>query len=96
MPEIYVIAKLVAQKGHEETVRNELNKLIEPTRKEDGCLEYNLHQDNANPGNFVFLERWKSSAAIDMHMQSEHIAQTQAAIGNLLEGMSMEQLSRLS
>jgi quinol monooxygenase YgiN len=43
MSEITVVAKLSARKDSVEAVKAELLKLIIPTRKESGCIEYNLH-----------------------------------------------------
>jgi len=43
---ITVVAKVVAKKVDVEAVKTELLKLILPTRKEGGCIEYRLHQDN--------------------------------------------------
>ena len=49
MPTVTVVAKVVAKRECLETVKAELLKLIAPTRKEEGCLEYTLHQDNSGP-----------------------------------------------
>ena len=35
-------------------------KLIDITRAEEGCINYDLHQDNENPAHFLFYENWKS------------------------------------
>ena len=34
--------------------------LIEPTRKEEGCISYELYQDTTNPGKFTFIENLRS------------------------------------
>ena len=44
------------------------------SRKEDGNLGYELLVDQANPGRFVFVERWASKD----HTQSEHITRSRA------------------
>src|SRR5689334_15311839 len=38
-----VVAELVAKPGMEEDLRRELMKIVEPTRNEDGCIQYDLH-----------------------------------------------------
>ena len=44
-----------------EFVKSELLKILEPTRKEDGCIQYELHQDIENPSIFMFYEIWKTN-----------------------------------
>lgn len=39
-----IVANIHAKAGREELVRAELEKLVVPTRKEAGCLQYDLHQ----------------------------------------------------
>ena len=72
MPKITVVAKLVAKKDSMEAVKTELLKLIEPTRREQGCIEYRLHQDNDDPAVFVFYENWESAACLEKHAETEH------------------------
>ena len=37
-----------------ELVKSELLKLIDITRAENGCINYDLHQDNENKNLFLF------------------------------------------
>ena len=41
--------------------------LVEPTRKESGCLCYNLHQSKSDKSQFMFYEQWASQEALDAH-----------------------------
>jgi len=47
--------------------------LINPTRKENGCISYELYQDTVNPGIFTFIEEWQSKQHLDVHLQSPHL-----------------------
>lgn len=73
MSQLIVIAKITAKSDQVDRVKSALLKLIEPTRQEDGCIQYDLHQDNEQPSIFVFYERWESRALLQAHMASEHI-----------------------
>ena len=42
------------------------------SRAEEGNISYDLHQEIGKPNRFVFVESWKSQAAIDEHNASEH------------------------
>jgi quinol monooxygenase YgiN len=61
-----------AAAGREHDLERELRALIEPTRKEPGCLAYQLHRDIAHPGKFMFYEKFKSQVALDEHVNSDH------------------------
>lgn len=81
---ITVVAKLVVKEAVVASVKAELLKLIAPTRQEEGCLEYRLHQDNADPCVFFFYENWQDSACLERHMNSAHFKSYVAAVGDLL------------
>lgn len=70
---VTVIAKIRARPGREDEVRQELLKLVEPTRAEDGCLNYDLHVSDSDPCVFVFYENWTSREALDRHAKSPHL-----------------------
>jgi quinol monooxygenase YgiN len=95
MPNLTVVAKVVAKKDFIEIVRNELLKLIEPTRKEDGCIEYNLHQDNEDPAIFIFYETWESLACLEQHMETDHFKNFVASAGDLAEEIVINKMTRI-
>lgn len=80
-----IVAKLVAKKESVESVKSELLKLIAPTRNEDGCIDYRLHQDNVDPAIFVFYENWESAACLEKHMKSDHYKAYVRALDGLIE-----------
>ena len=57
MANLTVVAKVVAKKEMVEALKVELIKLIEPTRKENGCIDYRLQQDNEDPAVFISTRR---------------------------------------
>lgn len=56
MSEIAVVALIVAKPGAEEKLRGVLEGIVEPTRREAGALQYDLHRDLKEPARFVFVE----------------------------------------
>ena len=73
-----VVAELKARPGKEDDLRRVLLSLIEPTRAEEGCVQYDLHVHATDPGRFVFYENWTSREHLDHHLSSPHLT---AAIG---------------
>jgi quinol monooxygenase YgiN len=46
--------------------------ILEPTRKESGCLSYKLHQSLDQPNIFVMLEKFKSKDALEFHLKQPY------------------------
>ncbi len=79
-----IIARLKAQPGMHEEVKKELLALIEPTRKEAGCVRYDLHQ--ISPGDFLFYEIWESREDLDKHVRTDHFQAFAGKTDSLLDG----------
>src|SRR6201992_1038286 len=54
--------------GREADLLRELSALVEPTRKEPGCLVYELHIDPEHPGKLMFYANCADQAALDFHV----------------------------
>jgi quinol monooxygenase YgiN len=68
-----VVAEMTSKPGREAELTTELLAMVEATRQEEGCVQYDLHVSTANPGSFVFYENWASQADLDRHAESSHI-----------------------
>lgn len=53
----------------------EVNELVASTRKEDGCLSYQLYESIDSENEFVMVENWRDQAAIEGHNQSPLLQQ---------------------
>lgn len=65
---VTVLARIKAKEGMEEKVRQELLALVAPSRSEEACLNYDLHQSVDDKSLFVFYENWTSQDALDKHL----------------------------
>ncbi len=72
MSDITVVAKIRAKHDRIDEVKKVLLSLIEPTRKEYGCIKYILHQGNEDPSIFVFYEIWQDEKLLHNHMNTKH------------------------
>jgi quinol monooxygenase YgiN len=79
-----VIAQVKAQPGKENLVRQDLLSLVAPSRKDCGCLNYDLHQALDNPALFMFHENWTSKAHLDAHLQKPDLQAVLARVGKLV------------
>lgn len=79
-----VVARIRAKAGLEEQVREALLALVAPTRAETGCLNYDLHQSQDDPGLFLFYENWRSRQDLEAHLQTPHLQQFLARAPELL------------
>lgn len=93
MSQVTVIARIMAQQEAAETVKNELLKLVAPTRREEGCIEYRFHQDNADPALFFFYENWASAACLEKHKETPHYRSSFSAIAGLVRERSVNLLT---
>ena len=79
--ELKIVASLTIQdEKHTADIEKALHAVVEATRQEEGNISYELHQDIANPLNYIFIEVWKSQEAIDAHNQSAHFHEFVSAV----------------
>lgn len=84
MSAVTVVAKIVAKKEFIVPVKSELLELVSPTRREEGCIEYRLHQDNADPATFIFFETWQSLDCLEKHMLTAHFKTYLQAVDGMI------------
>lgn len=95
MSVLTVVAKLVAKQESIADVKSALIKLVEPTRGEEGCINYVLHQDNANPAVFIFYENWENEGRLAKHKETDHYKNCFSAIGSLIQDKEVHLMTRV-
>jgi len=84
MPRLTIVADITAKPESVAMVKAALEGIVAPTRSEDGCVQYDMHQDNQDPAHFLFFEVWESRAMWQRHMNAKHLlefkAKTEGAI----------------
>jgi quinol monooxygenase YgiN len=79
---VVAIAETTAERAEE--LKSICLRLIEPTRKEEGCISYELYQDTTNPGKFTFIENWRTKEHLDIHMKTPHLVAAGEAFSKIL------------
>jgi quinol monooxygenase YgiN len=84
---IYITAVIKAKQAYQEQVKAVLDNMVKQTRKEIGCLQYDLHQDISDPNTFIFYEIWQDKQVLDAHNQQPYIQE----FGSIIDVKLQEQ-----
>ncbi|MEL7499207.1 MAG: putative quinol monooxygenase [Planctomycetota bacterium] len=95
MSKLTIVANITAKADQIDLVKAELEKLIAPTRVEDGCLQYDLHQDNENTAQFLFFENWESREQWQTHMEAPHLKAYLEATDGAIEQFSINEMTHI-
>jgi len=72
------------REGQDLMLEAELRALIAPTRKEEGCLRYDLHRSVEGPGAFLLHEIWETREHHTAHTKTDHFLRWNARKDGLL------------
>ncbi|EPX3985465.1 putative quinol monooxygenase [Vibrio cholerae] len=92
---IHLLAEIKAFPDSAQQVQALLEALLEPSRKEEGCCQYELYRDNSIEGLFLMQEIWCSEESLQKHQQSDHFQHFQQKIGEreMLEYLQLRPLT---
>jgi quinol monooxygenase YgiN len=79
-----LVVMLRAKEGQHILLEAELRALVGPTRKEEGCLQYDLHRAADQPGAYLFHEVWESREHHAAHTRTPHFLRWNARKDSLL------------
>ena len=94
--QLTITATIIAKTEKRDFVKQALLKLIPPTLAEEGCLNYDLHQDQENPNRFFFHENWITRNHWLKHNESQHIVAHQKLTKDAITDVIIHQLSPLN
>jgi quinol monooxygenase YgiN len=94
MHSLTIIASIQADQDKTELVKAELEKLVDPTQSERGCLQYDLHQDNQDPTHFLFYEIWESRKLWQDHLKSAHILAYKTATEGAIKDAAIYEMTK--
>ena len=70
---IRVIARFFSKDTSRETLKPLLINLVEPIRRDHGCISCHLTQHTSDSNEFTFIEEWQDHASLDTHLAAKHI-----------------------
>jgi len=84
-----LLVTLKAKPGKEKELESAFAPCIAATKKEAGCLAYELNRNPDDPTVYVMYEKFKSVAALSDHLKQAHTMKLLAALGTLTDGGPM-------
>ena len=81
---VTLIVLLKSRPGQEPLLEAELRALVGPTRREDGCIRYDLHRGLDAGGVFLLHEVWATREHHRLHTQTPHFIRWNARKDALL------------
>jgi quinol monooxygenase YgiN len=79
-----VVAKVKAKRGKEAEVLKELLSLVGPSRRDPGCINYDLHHSQDDPASFLFHENWASREQLEQHLAKPDLQAVLSRLGALV------------
>lgn len=95
METITLVASITTKNGSEVQMLELLKQLVVKSRKEKGCIQYDLHLSVEKPNVFVMYEIWKSQEALNKHMQTVHFIGYKENSKEILESLDVLKLKKL-
>ncbi|MBW8360893.1 MAG: antibiotic biosynthesis monooxygenase [Kaistella sp.] len=73
MKNLYIVALFHFKENYMMDAIELLKKLVSETRKEEGCLQYDLIEDTSNKGTFFLVELWETEEHHHQHNAADHL-----------------------
>ena len=70
---LHIVALFRFKENHLFEALELLKKLVVETRKEQGCLQYDLVEDRENIGTFFIVELWENEDYHHLHSVTDHL-----------------------
>lgn len=81
-PYFTVMIAGLAKPGMEDYVKRTLKQIMQHSRRDKGCIVYNIHQSNENPAEFMVYMQWKSQEAFEQHNQTAEMKDFRLKLAN--------------
>jgi quinol monooxygenase YgiN len=81
---VTIVVLLRSKEGQHLLLEAEIRALLAPTRKEEGCVQYDLHHSLDHPSLFLLHEIWATRAHHTAHTKTPHFLRWDARKDSLL------------
>ncbi|MGW0163015.1 putative quinol monooxygenase [Mycobacterium sp. NPDC003323] len=80
------IAFIRAKVGRGDDLGRRLIELVQPSRDEAGCINYDVHRSLTDPDLWCVYENWSSAEDLGRHFDLPHMQAFVAEVPSLVEG----------
>jgi quinol monooxygenase YgiN len=87
---IYVIAEVSLHPGMSEKAASAARQAVTATRKEDGCISYEMYLSVSDPNRLVVVERWASRETLSRHVETPHFKAWRAACAEFVAARKVD------
>ena len=81
-----LIVKVRVKEGKAAAFEAAFSEAMKQTRKEKGCLRYDLNREKESVLDYVIYERWADLEAVKTHLSAAYIAKLFSLVGELADG----------
>jgi quinol monooxygenase YgiN len=81
---LYIFARFEPKPGKEMQLRDELMRVLEPTRAEPGCVRIHLYESTRGPQIWFIHSEWIDEPAFDAHTELPHTVRFVGQVENLI------------
>ena len=93
---ILVYGTFTTKPQHRQTMIELARSLVAPSSAEPGCMLYSFLEDTAQPGRFVFFEKWQSRSDLDAHFKKSYFLDFAQQFPQMIEGEGVIEIHEVS
>ena len=94
--QISMILRVHPPADSREQLKSAMRALVEPSRREPGCIRYELYQDIEKEGDLILIESWRDQAALDEHLAKPYLKDFSARFADVFREAITSGLTRLT
>ncbi|MFE7892730.1 putative quinol monooxygenase [Streptomyces sp. NPDC057412] len=83
---VTVVWNTKAKPGREADLKAFITAAITPSRNDPGNIDYEAHQVDGRPGEFVIYERWETRTHLDAHLTAPRMHELVPQMLELIDG----------
>jgi quinol monooxygenase YgiN len=92
---IYLTAIVKGKAETMDELRAMLMDMVVSSRKEEACIQYDLHESASNH-TFIFQEEWKDQTGLDLHNKQPYLLNFVAQAGRLTDDIIIYKTEKLA
>lgn len=92
---VKVVAKKHVNEGKLDEVIELYKELVEASRREEGCIKYELYRDEKDALTVAVIEEWENKDALNKHSKSEHFTRIVPMIAELTSKVGTDVYNKL-